>query len=288
MQKTGVYFHNLFNKKVWDIINNKFQNFPKKIKEQLNLANVELYTPPLIDEKTLLKVHTHEYFWTLRRRWDYEGARRTVGGCVEAARRIMEGRLHNALCFGVAAGHHAESASAWGGTYASVIGPIMVNLEELYGADVRIAVLDTDSHHGNGTREVTYGHRNVLHVCFCSNDHIEDNGTKICVDSGRATTDDAYLAKMKSEFVPRVDNFKPEIIVHLLGHDTAEGDYGSRGLSQEFFLNLVRIVKQTAERVCKGHYLINTHGGYNLEVCEYIHPKIIEILACSEKEKNSF
>ena len=144
---------------------------------------------------------------------------------------------------------------------------------------MKIAILDTDSHHGNGTRDVTFGQHNVLHMCFCSTDTIEDRGTKICVNSGYNTTDEAYLEKVNQRFISKIKEFKPDIIVHLLGHDTARGDYGSRGLSKDFFLKLVEMVKQGADDICKGRYLINTHGGSNLTICEYIHPRIIRILA---------
>ncbi len=277
--KTAVYFHNHFNEKIWDIINNKFQNFPAMMQKELELENVQLIEPPLASEELLLKVHTKAYFQQLEHRWDYRGARLTVGGCSDAALRIMKGEFQNALCFGVAAGHHAEKASAWGGTYASVSGGIMVTLEETFSNDIRVAILDTDSHHGNGTRDVTYGHHNILHVCFCSSDCAEDNNTKFCVDSGYNTTDEEYLDKIKDQFIKKIRIFKPEIVIHLLGHDTARGDYGSRGLSREFFLELVRTVKKSTEEICGGRYLINTHGGSNLSVCEYIHPQIIRILA---------
>ena len=112
---TAVYFHELFNKKIWDIINNKFQNFPKMMDDELKLPNVELIEPPIATEELLLKTHTPAYFDRLKQRWDYEGARLTVGGCADAAYRIMKGEFRNALCFGVAAGHHAEKDSAWGG-----------------------------------------------------------------------------------------------------------------------------------------------------------------------------
>lgn len=276
---TAVYFHELFNKKIWDIINNKFQNFPQQMDTELKIPNVRLIEPPLATEDLLLKVHTQAYFHTLQRRWDYEGARLTVGGCADAAIRIINDEFRNALCFGVAAGHHAEKNSAWGGTYASVSGGIMATLEEQYRPDVKIAILDTDSHHGNGTRNVTFGHHNILHVCFCSMDRIEDKGTKICVNCGYNTTDADYLKKIEDHFLQRIKIFKPEIIIHLLGHDTARGDYGSRGLSQDFFLQLVRMIKENAEEICNGRYLINTHGGSNLSICEYIHPRIIRTLA---------
>ncbi|NVM28450.1 MAG: hypothetical protein HWN65_06380 [Candidatus Helarchaeota archaeon] len=276
---TAVYFHELFNKKIWDIINNKFQNFPKMMEVELKLENVRLIEPIPASEELLLKVHTQAYFNTLQRRWDYEGARLTVGGCADAALRIIKGEFKNALCFGVAAGHHAEKDYAWGGTYASVSGGILATLEEEYSNKVKIAILDTDSHHGNGTRNVTFGHHNVLHVCFCSSNRIEDGETKFCVDSGYSTTDEEYLQKVETYFIKKIERFKPNIVIHLLGHDTARGDYGSRGLSKEFFLELVRMVKKSVDDICDGRYLINTHGGSNLAICEYIHPRIIRILA---------
>ncbi len=275
---TAVYFHELFNKKIWDIINNKFQNFPGIMEEELKLKNVRLIEPPLASEELLLKVHTRDYFERLKKRWDYMGARYTVGGCADAAERILKGEFKNALCFGVAAGHHAEPDYGWGGTYASVCGGILAHLESIFD-NVKLAILDTDSHHGNGTRAVTFGKHNVLHVCFCSMNVIEDEGTKICVDSGYSTSDEQYLSKVEQEFIKRAEKFKPDLIIHLLGHDTAIGDYGNRGLSRDFFLELVKLVKNSAERICDGHYLINTHGGSNRSICEYIHPRIIRILS---------
>ncbi|MBD3215322.1 MAG: hypothetical protein GF311_22125 [Candidatus Lokiarchaeota archaeon] len=274
---TGVYFHELFSEKVWHIINDKFQNFPEVMKKELDLPNVGLFTPKKVDDALLLKVHTKRFVDNLKKQWYSDGAFYTVGGCVEAAEKIMDGELKNALVFGVAAGHHAERDSAWGGTYASVSGPVIMKLKEK-NPDFRITILDTDSHHGNGTRDVVTGHRDVLHVCFCSSNRIEDGGTKICVDSGFKTTDDAYLNLVKKEFIGRLAEFQPDIILHLLGHDTASGDYGSRGLSQQFFPKLVEMVKKSSE-VCQGRYLINTHGGASVSICEFVYTQTIKILA---------
>ncbi|MFX1444342.1 MAG: hypothetical protein ACFFHV_13085 [Promethearchaeota archaeon] len=214
----------------------------------------------------------------LKKQWYCEGAYLTVGGCVQASEMIMKGTLQNALAFGVAAGHHAERDSAWGGTYCSVTGPVVVNLQKKYPG-LKIALIDTDSHHGNGTRDVTFGNHDVLHVCFCSSNKIEDNNTKICINSGYNTTDQAYLDIVQNEIDNSIKNFKPDLIIHLLGHDTALGDYGDRGLSKQFFLELVKTIKKAASTICRGRYLINTHGGSNLDICEYIFPNIIRILA---------
>ncbi|MHA1273713.1 MAG: hypothetical protein ACTSQP_10930 [Promethearchaeota archaeon] len=277
MKKTGVFFHELFNKKVWHIINDKFRNFPEVMKEELNLPNVELIIPQKVSDDLLLKVHTPQFLKNLKKAWYCEGAYLTVGGCVQASEMIMEGKLRNALVFGVAAGHHAERNYAWGGTYASVSGPVVVNLQEKYPG-TKIAILDTDSHHGNGTRDVTFGNHDVLHVCFCSSNIIEDDGTKICVDCGYNTNDDDYLSLVKREFVDRLKDFKPDIILHLLGHDTAKGDYGDRGLSLSFFPKLIEMIKE-ASKTCNERYLINTHGGADVSICEFVYKNAIRILA---------
>ncbi|TFG30756.1 MAG: hypothetical protein EU532_00250 [Promethearchaeota archaeon] len=247
------------------------------MKSELTLPNVKLIKPKSVKDELLLKVHTPRFLKDLQNQWYCKGAYLTVGGCVEASEMIMKGELRNALVFGVAAGHHAERDSAWGGTYCSVSGPLVVNLQESFPG-AKIAIIDTDSHHGNGTRDVTYGNHNVLHVCFCSSDIIEDKGTKICVNCGYNTTDNDYLGLVETEFISRIKQFKPDLILHLLGHDTARGDYGDRGLSKEFFPRLVTLLNH-ASKICNYRYLINTHGGSNVQICEYVYNNTIRILA---------
>ncbi len=118
-----------------------------------------------------------------------------------------------------------------------------------------------------------------MHVCFCNLDRIEDGGTKIDVDAGYRNTDDEYLDKVKQHFVPRVKEFKPDLIFHLMGHDTAQGDYGDRGLSRDFFPRLVKLVKDTAEEVCQGRYVVGIGGGSRGDIAEYITLKSVPILA---------
>ena len=121
----------------------------------------------------------------------------------------------------------------------------------------------------------------VLHVCFCSYSNTIENETKVDVEVWEKTEDSEYLEKVYSEFFTRVREFKPFMIFHNLGHDTAQGDYGEIGLTRSFFLNLAQTVKSCAEEVCNGRYLIITHGGFRVDVAEYIFPRIVEILAFS-------
>jgi len=276
--ETGVFFHPEFSTKDWPIIGNKYHNFPGVMEKALLLEGVKLFESKPVPEELLLRVHTENYLKDVKKAWYYPGAALAVGGCVEASEKIVEGEMTNALVFAVAAGHHAEPSSAWGGTYLSCAGPAVAHIRDLIGQQ-RFAILDTDSHHGNGTRAAFRNDPEVLHVCFCDDDTIEGNGTKIDVNVGYQTHDQAYLEKVQTEFLERVRRFRPFMIFHNFGHDTCEGDYGDRGLSRSFFLRLAEEVKNCADEVCEGRYLIITHGGFLVEVAEYIFPRIVEILA---------
>jgi acetoin utilization deacetylase AcuC-like enzyme len=108
---------------------------------------------------------------------------------------------------------------------------------------------------------------------------IEGDGTKIDVDAGYRTSDEEYLEEVRREFFVHTLRFKPFMIFHNFGHDTCEGDYGDRGLSQSFFPLLAEEVKRCADEICEGRYLIITHGGYLRDVAETIFPRMIGILA---------
>jgi len=278
MPKTGVFFAEVLKGKDWPVIGDKFRNFPEVMAEVLKDPNVALYTSKPVDERLLYKVHTLEVVANLKSAWYYEGALCSVGGCVEALERICRGEIVNALVFNVAAGHHAGPSYAWGGTYVSCAGPMIVNAREKFGVR-RFAIIDTDSHHGDGDRAMFKGDRDVLHVCFCSMNAIEDEGTKVDVDVGWRTTDEEYLERVEREFKPRALAFKPYAIIHFFGHDTCEGDYGDRGLTPSFYLELAKLVKSIAELVSQGRYVVITGGGYRRDVAEYVFPRVIQILA---------
>jgi acetoin utilization deacetylase AcuC-like enzyme len=276
--KTGVFFHKEFTNKDWPIIGDKFHNFPMVMERALLLPDVTLFESKPVDEEILLKVHKRSYLEEVKRCWYYNGARIAVGGCVEAGEMIAKGELKNALVFSVGAGHHAGPSSGWGGTYLSCTGPTIAYIRDTFGHQ-RFAILDTDRHHGDGTRTIFQDDPDVLHVCFCSYSNTIENETKVDVEVWEKTEDGEYLEKVHSEFFTRVREFKPFMIFHNLGHDTAQGDYGEIGLTRSFFLNLAQTVKSCAEEVCNGRYLIITHGGFRADVAEYIFPGIVEILA---------
>ena len=276
--KTGIFWNDVLKGQDWPIIDDKFIHFPEVLAEVLEYENVQLFESKRASDELLLKVHTPKLVEGFKQAWYAEGGLHTIGGMVEAAGKICAGELTNALNFMVAVGHHAGRSSAWGGTYASLTGPAIYDAREKFNVK-RFAIIDTDSHHADGTRDIFYGDQDMLHVCFCSSNIIEDNGTKICVNAGYNTTDEAYLELVRKEFILRVKKFQPFMIIHLLGHDTAQGDYGDRGLTKNFFLELVRAVNKCAKEVCEGRYLITSMGGDRVDLADFIFPNVVKILA---------
>lgn len=274
---TGVFFHDIFVGKRWPIVGDRYRDFPDLLERlSVEVDDMKIIKPKPVNEKLLSVTHEGSYFRQVKERWYYEGATITVGGCVEASKRVWEGELDNAVVFLVAAGHHAHPDHAWGGTYISCIEPIIHELRSL-GLE-RIAYLDTDSHHGDGARAIMKGDKKAFHGCFCGRDIKDEEDTKICVKVSSRSTDDEYLRKVE-ETLPRIEDFDPELLVHFFGHDTHMNDYGNRGLTKEFFVSLADLMKEFAKKICGGNYVVIDGGGANIRVGRYIWPKIIQILA---------
>lgn len=276
--RTGVFFHPEFRNKDWPIIGDKFRNFPGVMERQLAMPGVAYFESEPAPEEVLLLTHSLQYLAEVRRSWYFKGASIAVGGCVRAGEMIAKGELTNGLAFSVGAGHHSGPDSGWGGTYLSCLGPTIANIRKTTDLK-RFAILDTDCHHGDGTRMIFEDDRDVLHVCFCSYGNVTGGGTNVDIDVRGRINDGDYLSLVTSEFVRRAEAFRPQIIFHNLGHDTAQGDYGDIGLTRGFFIDLARVVGNCAGEVCGGRYLIITHGGYLADVAEYIFPAIVETLA---------
>jgi len=142
----------------------------------------------------------------------------------------------------------------------------------------RFAIVDTDCHHGDGTRDIFAGDDDVLHVCFCYQDRC-DNHNNVDVKIPYRTSDDEYLSQMKQEFAPRVREFEPEYIFWELGYDATQGEYGDKGLTRDSHIQMARIIKGVAGQVCQGRLVVILCGGSGRTLATYIIPRVIRCLA---------
>jgi acetoin utilization deacetylase AcuC-like enzyme len=206
-----------------------------------------------------------------------------VGGVAEGMDRIAAGELRNAFCFIGAGGHHA-GRDFFGGYCCFNDVVIAIRQARRMGRLRRVAILDTDAHHGDGTRDLVADDPEVLHICVCSTDFTSADGTKVDVaapsPSARdGSADRAYLDLVRQAFPDRARRFRPDLMVWYFGFDTHRGDYGDRGLTSEAFLGLAGLGLDTAREACGGKLLVVLGGGSRTDLATALIPPIIARLA---------
>jgi acetoin utilization deacetylase AcuC-like enzyme len=197
--------------------------------------------------------------------------------------RVAAGTLGNAFCFIGAGGHHA-GRNFFGGYCCFNDVVIAIRQGRRTGSVRRVAILDTDAHHGDGTRDLLRDDPDVLHVCICGADYVSPDGTKV----DRAAPDPwalarspdrAYLELVREVFPPRVDRFRPDLIVWYFGFDTHRGDYGDLGLTAEAYLGLADMLMDIAARTCGGKLVVVLGGGSRTDLATALIPPVIARLA---------
>ena len=272
MKRTGIFFLYL--------IGERLNDFPEELEGILNRDNVYFYeafyelkpTP----EELLLQVHSPRMIEGVKQTPYYETALYSTGGTVQAGESIWRGEIDNAFVFTGTGDHHAGRDYFGGGCHFNSAALAIASLREKFGAR-RFAILDTDSHHGDGTRDIFKDDRDVLHICLCSQNY--DNGTNVDIAIPYHVTDEEYLARLETEFTPRIAEFKPEIIFWEFGYDATSGDYGSKGLSPDCHPRIASIVKRAADDVCRGRMVAILCGGSRRDIARYCIPRIINCLA---------
>jgi len=288
MKKTGVFYHPSFSRRSYLTRGARLEDFPEAIDHLLARENVILYESPPIEEEWILKVHTSDLIRGVEGDPLCSTAWHSVGGVVLAGEKICTGELYNAFALIGAGGHHSGRNYFGGFCCFNDVVITITYLREIHKVQ-RFAILDTDAHHGDGTRDLLKDDPDVLHVCFCSIESSSDDGTKVDVVSpggywgfwgkGDKDVDQQYADKVVKEFGPRVADFKPDLIFWYFGFDTHKGDYGSLGLSESCYVDIARFMKKTADELTDGRLEVVLGGGSRTDLATALIPPIIEVLA---------
>jgi Deacetylases, including yeast histone deacetylase and acetoin utilization protein len=262
------------------------KDFPEALAHILNEDNVSYYdgvyaasNPYYVKpatEEMLMKVHSEDMIQRVKRSGYYEAALYSTGGTVQAALEILKGNIDNAFVFTSVGDHHAGRNFFGGWCYLNGAAAAIAVLRER--GVRRFAIVDTDSHHADGTRDIFGWDKEVLHVCFCFQDYCDENGNvDIAIPHG--ISDESYVKKMEQEFASRTINFRPEFIFWELGYDATRGEYGDKGIGEDCHWKLARIIKETADAVCQGRLVTILCGGSSRQLATYIIPRVIKRLA---------
>jgi len=279
VKRTGIFFTYFQGERLRD--------FPRALDGILDKDNVTyydavyatrngLYYLEPLPEDLLLRVHSAKMVEEVKLSGDYESALYSAGGTVQAAEGIWGGELDNAFIFTSFGDHHAGRNFYGGMCYFNGAALAITALRDR-GVQ-RFAIVDTDCHHADGTRDIFADDEDVLHVCFCYQD-FADTRNNVDILVPYRTTDEDYLNKVRQVFVPRAESFRPEYIFWEFGYDATRGEYGDKGLSRDCHLGLAKIFKEVADRVCGGRLIVVLCGGSGRAVAAYTIPRIITRLA---------
>lgn len=244
------------------------------------------------DDEVLLRFHTREYLARVRALSDAMGgdagdfapvgpgsypiAALAVGGAIAASDAVLDGRVRNAYVLARPPGHHAERDRGRGFCIFSTLG--LAVLDALArGRSARVAVVDWDVHHGNGTEQAFYARDDVLTISL-HQDHLypEDTGELDKTGSGRGEGFNlnvplppgcgggAYLAAMERVVVPALRAFEPEWIAVACGFDASYYDpLGHMMLFGRHFARMMQVLMEAADDLCGGRIVAAHEGGYS-------------------------
>jgi len=284
--RTGVFYHPSYSRRSYLTVGTRLADFPKALDRIFESGRVVLYEPQPVLEELLLKVHTPDLLTRVGRDPLCSTAWHSAGGVVAAGEKIADGEIANAFAFIGAGGHHAGRDDFGGFCCFNDVSLCILNLREQRGLG-RFAIVDTDAHHGDGTRELLRGDSDVLHVCFCGTDYESPDGTKVdvaCPGPWEGGTDgrsrnDLYVDLVARHAVPRVRDFRPDLLFWYFGFDTHQGDYGDIGLTGPCYWKIADLMTGLADEVCGGRLEVVLGGGSERRLATSLIPPIIERLA---------
>jgi len=205
----------------------------------------------------------------------YEVALLAAGAAVRAVERVISGPDLAALALVRPPGHHAERDRAMG--FCLFNNVAVAAAHGRAGGLGRVAIMDYDVHHGNGTQHIFEADPNVLYVSTHQFPYYPGTGSagEIGVGAGRGFTvnlpleagavDEDYRIAFAGVVVPVMRQFKPDLVIVSAGFDAHERDpLGGMRLTTPAFAAMTEELRAVAEECCAGRMVLITEGGYDL------------------------
>jgi acetoin utilization deacetylase AcuC-like enzyme len=250
---------------------------------------LSVWEPAPTDEATLELVHTPGLIAAVRdliargggqidpdtfaSQTSWEPALRSVGAVVEAVDRVNRGDLDSAFCLTRPPGHHATPTHAMGFCLFNNVAIAAAWLLQA-GVAQRVAILDFDVHHGNGTQDAFYSDPRVLYVSthqyplYPGTGHWRERGvgSTINISLPPGSGDEVFALGLERLVKPVVRRFAPDFILVSLGFDAFWADpLASLRLSIGGYSKLMQAARDLAAELCAGRIVVALEGGYDLQ-----------------------
>jgi acetoin utilization deacetylase AcuC-like enzyme len=243
---------------------------------------------PLVEREDLLRVHTEGHVNgifacapnqglvpidpdTFMNPFTLEASRRAAGAVVSATRLVMAGNAKNAFCNVRPPGHHAERATAMGFCFFNNVAVGAAFALDVCGLE-RVAVLDFDVHHGNGTEDIFWHDRRVM-VCssyqhplypFSGAPSIPGHIVNTPLPAG--TGGDGFRDAVLTRWLPELDAFEPQMIFISAGFDAHIHDpLAHLALTEDDYIWVTGLILDLARRHAGERVVSSLEGGYDLD-----------------------
>ncbi|NOR62826.1 MAG: histone deacetylase family protein, partial [Rhodobacteraceae bacterium] len=269
--------------------------------DDLDLLRLEA---PLADNTPILRAHPQRYIDGLEAQTPTTGsvaldpdthlsagslnaARRGVGGIVKAVDTVLDAEAGNAFIAMRPPGHHAEREKSMGFCLFGNVAIAALHALEARGLS-RVAIVDFDVHHGNGTQDILWNEPRIkffsshgfpLYPGTGAADERGAHGQIVNIPLPPESTGALYREKLNNLILPALDDFRPELLLISAGFDAHTGDpLANLNWQVDDFSYATRRLCEMAQKHCKGRVVSALEGGYNLSTLGGLVRDHIEVL----------
>jgi len=200
----------------------------------------------------------------------WRAVQRAAGAAVAATDAVIDGDVDNAFCAVRPPGHHATRHEAMGFCFFNNVAVAARHALDRRGLE-RVAIVDFDVHHGNGTEDIVAGDERILMASFFQHPLYPGSGAvpkgpnMVNVPVPPYTAGEAIRELVETMWLPRLEDFKPQMIFISAGFDAhREDDLGQLGLVEADYEWITRRIRQVADRHAQGRIVSCLEGGYAL------------------------
>ena len=259
-----------------DDISIDLKEAPKAQNKDINLVHPQSYLEEIfemIPSQGLVGVEKEPYADTLLCPDSKEAILRACGSGISASKDLMNGSSKRVFCAVRPPGHHAETSRVNGFCFLNNAAVAARYLQSNYDIK-KIAIIDFDVHHGNGTQEIFYNDNSVLYGSIHQHPLFPGTGLESEIGAGNifnapieaGASSEEFLRVFNEKILVNVDRFEPEVIIISAGFDAHKRDpLATINLNSEDYFTMTQDIVGIANRHSKGRVISFLEGGYDLQ-----------------------
>jgi acetoin utilization deacetylase AcuC-like enzyme len=254
----------------------EFKSLQREEAPRAELADIERLHPKAYVEMVRATIPKRDHKWldpdTVVSPGSWEAALRAAGASIHAVDQLMAGNVDNVFCAVRPPGHHAEPSRAMGFCLFNGVAIAALHARAKHGAE-RVAVVDFDVHHGNGTQAAFWSDKALFYgsthqmPLFPGTGALDETGVGNIFNAPLKAGDDGdeFRAAYRDRILPALDKFAPDLLIVSAGFDAHLKDpLAQLRLLEPDFAWVTEQLLEAAAKHCGGKLVSTLEGGYDL------------------------